>query len=245
MIKVLNDIGKNVIGFELSGKVSGEDYEKVLIPTLKSELHKNDKLKVLYYVGQDFDSYDFSAMLDDAKAGFMFFLKWEKIAVVSDIGWIVDGVKIFSFTVPGEIKTFSNNQLQEAKQWLAKEDKKENIKVTIDAKTKIAILEPHSTLSKEDFAKAKEIIDPFMQKNDKLNGFIIYTKDFPGWNSFSAFLAHVRFIEGHQKHIKKLAFVTNSSLVDIGEEIGKHLVSPEVKKFDYNQLDSAKEWILS
>ncbi len=244
MIETQNNIAKDVIGFRLSDKVSGKDYEKVLIPALKSKLKEQEKLKVLYHVDKDFDSYDFSAMLDDAKAGFMFYTAWEKIAVVSDVEWIINSMKAFSFTVPAKIKTFKNEELQKAKEWLIQKDGSEsNIKITLDKKSKIAILKPLGALTQGDFTKAKQIIDPFIKKNGKLNGIIIYTKDFPGWNSSKAFSAHIEFIKEHHEHVKKIAFVTDSILVETGDKIGSYFIDTEVKNFNFNELDIAKEWI--
>ena len=246
MVKVVNDIGKNVIGFELSGVVTGEDYEKKLIPAIKKKLQHSDKVRVLYHVTKDFDSYELKAMFDDAMAGLEFFANWEKIAVVSDVEWIVNGVKIFAFAVPGRVKTFSNSEVEGAKKWLLEDEELvPKMKVTLECDAKIAILEPTESLSKDDFLYAKSIIDPFIEKEGKLNGIIIYTKDFPGWESFSGFVTHMEFIKEHHKHIKKLAFVTDSFVGEMAERIGSHFVSAEVKNFDYNALDKAKEWIVS
>ena len=245
MIKVLNDIREDVIGFELSGIVTGKDYETILIPAVKEKLKTNEKLKVLYYVGDDFDSYELKAMLDDAVAGIEFFSNWDKIAVVSDVEWIINAVKIFAFMVPGRVKTFSNAALEEAKEWLLSEETLHpNIKVTLQEALKIAILEPKASLSKDDFIYAKSLIDSFIEREGKLNGIIIYTKDFPGWDSFSAFLNHMKFIKEHHKHIRKLAFVTDSFVGEMGERVGSHFVSAEVKNFDFSALDEAKKWII-
>ena len=244
MIQIIDDIGNGVIGFKLSGKVVDEDYEKTLIPALQSKFKENGKLKVLYQVGRDFDSYDFSALKDDVKTGFMFYSAWEKIAVVSDISWIIDAAKGFSFTIPGEIKTFSNKDIEKAKAWLLKKNVlHSNLNMSFDAKTKTVIFEPLGALSKDDFIEAKELIDPFIEENGKLNGIIIYTKDFPGWKSFGDFITHMKFIKEHHKHIKKLAFVTDSFVGDLGEKVGSHFISAEIKNFDYNKLQEAKDWI--
>jgi hypothetical protein len=246
MVKVLEDIRKDFIGFELSSTVTAEDYEKTLIPAIKEKLKSTQKLKVLYHVSKDFDSYELKAMFDDAKVGFEFWSNWEKIAVVSDVEWIVASVKIFSFMLPGEIRTFSNDELEEAKEWLLKDEPLHpNLKVTLEKEAKIAILEPKEVLSKDDFIYAKSLIDPFIKQEGKLNGIIIYTKDFPGWDSFSAFVTHMKFIKEHHKQIKKLAFVTDSFVGEMGEKVGSHFVSAEVKNFDYDALREAKEWILS
>ena len=118
-----------------------------------------------------------------------------------------------------------------------------NLNISFNIKTKTVILEPLGALNKDDFIEAKELVDPFIEKNGKLNGIIIYTKDFPGWKSFGAFVSHLEFIKEHHKHIKKLAFVTDSFVGDLGEKIGSHFVSAEIKNFDYNQLQEAKDWI--
>ncbi len=169
MIKVIQNIGKDVIGFELSGVVSGDDYEKILVPAVEKKLQEGDGLKVLYHVGKDFDSYELKAMYDDTKVGFKFFGKWKKIAVVSDVEWIIHGAKIFSFAVSGEIRTFSNMEIDAAKKWLQEEEVLHpNITVTLNEKSKIVILKLQSALKKDDFVYAKPIIDLFMRERGSL-----------------------------------------------------------------------------
>jgi len=119
------------------------------------------------------------------------------------------------------------------------------LEVEILEEEKIAVLKPTSALSKEDFEHAKSIIDPFIQKVEKLNGLIIYTKDFPGYDSFSALLEHLEFIKEHHKKITKLAFVTDSLVGDLAEKIGSHFVSAKVETFAYDDFKKAKEWIVS
>ncbi len=246
MIKVINDIGQNIIGFELSGVVTGEDYEQKLIPAIKKKLQSTNKVRVFYHLTKEFDSYEFKAIFDDAKAGLEFFSNWEKIAVVCDVEWIINSVKIFSFTVPGKVRTFHNMEVEEAKKWLLEnEELNPNIKITLDSNSKIAILEPIESLSKDDFLYAKSLINPFIEQNGKLNGIIIYTKHFSGWDSFGGFLTHLEFIKEHHRKIKKLAFVTDSFVGEMGEKVGSHFVSAEIKNFDYNALQKAKEWIVS
>ena len=245
MIKVY-DIGSDGIGFELSGVVSGEDYEKILIPAIKKKLQTTQKLNVLYHVTSDFDSYELQAIFDDAKAGFEFLGQWNKIAVVSDINWIINSVKLFAFMMPGSIKTYTNAQLEDAKKWLLEEDVPHpNLHITLDATDNIVTLEPKTPLSKDDFLYAKSVIDPFLQQHGDLKGLIIYTKEFPGWDSFAGFITHMEFIKEHHKHVKKLAFVTDSYVGEMAQKLGSHFVSAEVKNFDYNELEKAKGWIVS
>jgi len=115
----------------------------------------------------------------------------------------------------------------------------------LDTSSKIVTLQPHGALKKEDFDNAVEIIDPFIKEHGKLNGIIIYTEQFPGWEDFAAFNRHLTFIKNHHREIKKLAFVTNSMIGDFGEVVTSHFVNATVKTFTYDKLEDARNWISS
>ncbi len=108
----------------------------------------------------------------------------------------------------------------------------------------ILILQPHGALKKEDFDNAVKVIDPFIEEYGKLNGIIIYTKSFPGWEDFAAFNRHLTFIKNHHKKIKKLALVTDSVVGDFGELLISHFVAATIKNFNFNNINDAKAWIL-
>lgn len=109
----------------------------------------------------------------------------------------------------------------------------------------IAILEPDGELTSQDFEKASKLIDPMIEETGKLSGLIIHTKSFPGWDSFGAFLSHMRFVKDHHQKISHVALVTDSSLGGFGEKVASHFISAEVKNFDFNQLEQARRWIVS
>jgi hypothetical protein len=118
------------------------------------------------------------------------------------------------------------------------------LQVTLDKQNLIAILEPQGALSKEDFDKAVELIDPFIEAEGKLNGIIIATKSFPGYENFAALSRHLAFIRNHHKKIKRLAFVTDSLIGDIAEHLSGHFVEAGIKHFPYGEMEQAKAWIL-
>ncbi|MCF6206114.1 MAG: STAS/SEC14 domain-containing protein [Sulfurovum sp.] len=118
------------------------------------------------------------------------------------------------------------------------------LSITLDREEAIVTLEPSGVLTEDDFKTAVKVIDPFIKQHGKLTGLIIETKDFPGWKDFAAFTAHLKFIRNHHKKVKKLAFVTDSSIGDFAEKIGSHFVEAEVKTFPYGAHKEAREWIL-
>ena len=107
----------------------------------------------------------------------------------------------------------------------------------------IAILEPDEKLSENDFKSAAKMIDPYIEKAGKLNGLIIHTKSFPGWDSFSSFITHMKFVKEHHKKVSHVAFVTDSPIGRIAEDVASHFVNAEVKSFAFDELEASKKWI--
>jgi hypothetical protein len=117
------------------------------------------------------------------------------------------------------------------------------LSVIIDEENGIAILEPDGPLSKNDFESAAKIIDPYIEETDQLNGLIIHTKSFPGWDSFAALVSHLRFVKEHHKKISRVAFSTDSKIGSFAEAVAVHFVNAEIKIFSYLELEQAKLWI--
>ena len=115
--------------------------------------------------------------------------------------------------------------------------------ITLDENDGIAIFEPQNKLSELDFKEAVFIIDPYINKFKKLNGLIIVTKTFPGWESFAALVSHLSFVKDHHKKIACVAFVTDSPVGNLAEQVASHFVSAEIKAFKYNELETAKTWV--
>ena len=118
MIEPIQTSAGNVVAFLAKGKVTGADYENVLIPAVEAALEKYDKIRLLYQLGPDFTGYEAEAVWDDTKIGMRHLTHWEKIAVVTDVDWITNSVKAFGFMMPGDVQVFSNEQLAAAQAWI-------------------------------------------------------------------------------------------------------------------------------
>jgi hypothetical protein len=44
--------------------------------------------------------------------------RWERVAVVTDIEWIKQTMRFFSFLMPGAMKSFPSSQTAEARAWI-------------------------------------------------------------------------------------------------------------------------------
>src|SRR5271165_5788613 len=112
MIQELTDLPANVIGFEASGKLAAEDYRDVLLPALERAA-KTGEVRVVIVL-RDFDGMSGGALWQDLKMGVEHFRAWKRIALVTDIEWMRYMTDLFGWMTPGETKTFSLAQRDEA-----------------------------------------------------------------------------------------------------------------------------------
>ena len=119
MLQLMNDLPENILGVSAEGKVTGKDYETILIPAVEVKFKTHKKIRMLYQLGDSFSGFDFNAMLDDAKIGMKHLLSWEKVAMVSDHHLINTFAKFFGYLLPCEVRVFKNAELEEAKKWIA------------------------------------------------------------------------------------------------------------------------------
>ena len=119
MIKLMTGLPDNVLGFEAIEKVSGKDYDTILIPAVEAKIKDFPKIHLLYVLGPEFIGYDMEAMWDDTKIGLKHLRAWEKIAVVTDTEWIRKAVHMFGFTIPGQVSVYKNDELSNAKDWVS------------------------------------------------------------------------------------------------------------------------------
>ena len=117
MIEELNDMPAGVIGFEAGGKLRAEDYRDVVLPALERAAATGEVRFVI--IMRDFGGMSGGALWQDLKVGFEHLRAWKRIALVTDIEWMKNMTSLFGWMTPGEVKTFSLAQRDEAIEWAA------------------------------------------------------------------------------------------------------------------------------
>jgi hypothetical protein len=118
MIETIPGLPNPVVGVRLAGKVDKEDYEQTLIPAVNAMIEAHGKVRLLYVLDDDFDGYSLGAMWQDTKLGMGNFREWERIAVVTDADWLEKAVQAFGWVMPGEVRAYDDDDLEEARTWV-------------------------------------------------------------------------------------------------------------------------------
>ena len=114
---------------------------------------------------------------------------------------------------------------------------------TLDKEHSILHIRPEGALEKADFERLAEVVDPYIKESGGLAGLIVEAPKFPGWSSFGAMTAHLKFVREHHRYIKKIAVVTDSAMGNVAEHLVSHFVSAEVRHFPANAMEAAKQWV--
>ncbi len=117
MIQILEDMPAGVIGFEARGKLEADDYRKVILPALV-EAAESGEVRFLI-VMRDFQGMSGGALWQDLKVGVEHLRAWKRIALVTDIDWMRHMTDLFGWMTPGETRSFSLAQRDDAKAWVA------------------------------------------------------------------------------------------------------------------------------
>ena len=119
--RLLEGYPDHVIAIEALGEVTSADYDRILIPLVRERAKRHAKLRLLMVLGPDFDGYSAGAIWDDARLGLTHWRSFERVAVVSDIGWITRALKLFAPLMPGEVAVFPMTGREAAKAWITAE----------------------------------------------------------------------------------------------------------------------------
>jgi hypothetical protein len=120
MIEILEGFpDNNVLAVSAKDRVKEKDYDDVLIPKLKERLDRYERVRCYYELGPEYSGINLEAMWKDFLLGVRHLSRWERVAVVADVGWIRSAMRAFRFVVPGQMRTFSTSQASDARNWIA------------------------------------------------------------------------------------------------------------------------------
>jgi hypothetical protein len=120
MLTLIEDLPANVVGVEARESVTAEDYDSVLVPALEAARSSSGdrKVRLLYVLGHEMPDFTAGAAWEDTKLGLGHLRSWERIAVVSDTAWLHHSVHALGWMLPGEVKVFDTDHLEDARAWV-------------------------------------------------------------------------------------------------------------------------------
>ena len=242
MIELLAGLPDNVFAARGSGEITADDYKNVLVPAVEERLATFPRIRFLYVLESDV-TYSAGASWEDTKVGMKHLTSWDRIGVVTDVDWIRSSVKAFGFALPCEVRVFDGDDLDDAREWISEPSPTSELSFELLRDESVLILRPGGELEAEDFVRIAAEVDPYIEEMGGLRGLMLFAEKFPGWEDFSAFSTHLRFVKNHQRRIGKVAIVSDDKLVSMAPRLMRHFLSAEVRRFTAEQKGEALAWL--
>ena len=239
MFTITESSAGNYVEVQLSGKLTKEAYE-AFIPDLESLIAEHGKIRLLVEM-KDFHGWDLAAVWEDTKFGYKHYSDIERIAIVGETTWEKWMTGFCKPFTRAKIKYFDSGELESAQAWAHQEHIPLHHQLLTESG--VLILHPDDKLTEEDFDIVAAEIDPYIEKNGKLNGVLIDASHFEGWQSFSDMIAHFKFVRDHHKNIKRLAILSDKDTRSKLPSFMEHFVSAEVLHFRLDEKTKAIDWL--
>ena len=113
MIEIIKGFPSNVVGITVNGRVTKKDCYEVLMPAVAKSLKRHDNIRLYYELNSRFPG-----AWEDLDIGIEHVVPCERVAIVTDVGWIRYMVKALRFLIPGEIRVFATIEASEGRAWI-------------------------------------------------------------------------------------------------------------------------------
>ena len=114
MLELIEGLPKNVIGIVATGRVTMQDCQDVLVPAIKKSRRRRDKIRLYYELNSRFPG----SAWDELDLGLEHASCCERVAIITDIGWVRLTVKALRFLIPSKIRVFPTIQAEEGRAWI-------------------------------------------------------------------------------------------------------------------------------
>jgi len=129
MLELIDGLPGNIVGIAVSGRLTLQDCHDVLVPAMQRSLKRHDKIRLYYELNSRFPG----AAWDDLELGLEDLSRCERVAIVTDVGWVRLTVKALRFLIPSEIRVFPTVQADEGRAWIRARPRSQTEAATAEA----------------------------------------------------------------------------------------------------------------
>lgn len=239
MIRIDNQMDGALLEIRLSGKIRGEDYKNILVPAVEDALSRHDRIRVLAIVEPDFTGYDLTAAWEDTKLGLGHWSGFERLAIVTGLGWVGSAIRIAAPILPCPVQVFPAEELEDARRWLRESLGSVHI---IDLGGDCLQIKLLGKVDAEAYSRAEGDLDDRLRNR---HGFrlLIDLTEFDGWQGLSALAAHFRLARDHLPLLERAAVVGDKNWQHMAQRVASHILRREIQYFPSQELDKAKAWL--
>ncbi|MDV7144268.1 STAS/SEC14 domain-containing protein [Tropicimonas sp. TH_r6] len=241
MITIETGMNGALIEATMSGKIVSADYKGALEPAIEAALSEHDSIRMLVVAGEDFEGYDLGAAWADTKLGLSHWRGFDRIAVVTDIGWMRTSVRLASPVLPCPVQVFPLAEVQQARLWLRESLGAIHIVDLGGPCVEVRLL---GDIDPDAYRQAEGDLDARIRERDGFRLLLDLT-EFTGWQGISALAAHFSLVREHASLPDRVAVIGNKAWQHMAQRFMGQFLKAESRFFDEADAAQAKEWLTS
>jgi hypothetical protein len=242
MLEKLTDLPHGLVGVKGVGRVTKEDYERVVEPILAEARREERRVRLLCELGPEFGRISAGAVWEEAKLSLRSLRHLDGGALVTDVDWIRASTRVAAFVMPCAFRAFASGERAQAIDWLAGLPQASGMRHRLLGDQGVILVELTGPLRANDFDALAVTADAWIEAYGCLQGIVVHARAFPGWENWAALCRHVQFVREHHRYVHRVALAADGMVASLLPRIGRHLVRAEVKRFDCAGVDAAIVW---
>lgn len=242
MLERVQDLPAGIYGIRATGKVSKQDYDRVVAPLLEEARRDGKRIRLLYHFAPEFSGFTAGGAWEDAEIGLRYLRLFERCAVVSDKDWVRGTSRVAGALLPCPVKVFREQERDDAVAWLSAPAASAHLEHRLMPEREVLLVEPRGRLTVEDFDALAVTVDPWIESGRELYGMVVHAREFPGWETVGSFLRHLQFVRDHHRKIRRVALAADGKIAKLAPALVENFVGAEIQHFGFGELDRAIEW---
>ena len=240
MIEIFDTGSPGQLELRMSGAVTADDYQNVLIPAVEEALSEADNLRLLVIFEQGV-SFDMGAAWSDMKLGLSYWSGFDRLAVCAGDSWIATSVRAFAPIMPCPVQVFEPTDTDSARRWL-----RESLGAIhlLDLGGPALQVQLIGKVGPEDYARLRGDLDAKLREKGGFRLLVDLT-EFDGWHGLSALGAHFSLARDHAKLLDRAAIVGDHAWQKVAQKVASRLLDAETRYYPSAEIDAAKEWLQS
>lgn len=240
MIQLIDNLPTGTLGFSCSAQISGEEMQRQVIPEVETALLEQEQIKALVVIEPSFEGLSLEAAWDDTNLGLRHWDGFERLAVVTDLGWVRQASRALAVLLPYPVQVFGLSQQEEARRWLSEDLgtvhlERQGEVITISL---IGLLDPNVYARIDD-----DLANLFSQVERPR--VLLDLRQFDGWLALGALRQHLALIRDYRHRAQKLAVVSHGPWMQIAQRLLRSFSHADTQTFGSQDLLAAQTWICS
>ncbi len=239
MIEEITGRPEGTLEFKITGYVTADDYDTVLTPAIERALEQHDRIRLLVQIGPGFEGYSFQAAWEDSRLGLQHWRGFDRIAVVTDVGWMRTAIRALAFSLPCPVQVFQLGEHQDARRWLTESLGTIHLhELGGDA----LVVKLIGKLDSAAYERPAEQLDNFVAQHGRIR-LLLDLRDFDGWQGLSAIGDHLSLIRDHYRAPKRVAVLGYASWQHLAERVLSRFVDAETRYFQGADIEDVEAWL--